>query len=150
LVKTWGDSTQHKDWASAAKPVLSTLLLAAVADGRVPSVDAEVQDCGWALSAKDREMTFRHLANMVSGYACTEPPGRAWGYNDLAIQLYAKSLERVFGQPLDKAIRTRLAALQFEDGAIFGSRHGLGVIASPRNFARLGWLWLNRGRWGHG
>ena len=85
---------------------------------------------------------------MVSGYACTEAPGRAWGYNDFAIQLYAKSLERVYGEPLDKAFRTRFAALQFEDGEIFGSRNGLGVTASPRDFARLGWLWLNHGRWG--
>ena len=148
LIKTWGNFTQQKDWASAAKPVLSTLLLAAVAEGRLPSVDAPVKDCGWTLSAKDAAMTFRHLANMVSGYACSEAPGRAWGYNDFAIQLYAKSLERVFGQPLDKAFRTRFAELQFEDGAIFASRNGLGVVASPRDFARLGWLWLNRGRWG--
>lgn len=148
LIKTWGNLAQHKDWASAAKPVLSTLLLAAVADGRLRSVDAPVKDCGWELSAKDRGMTFRHLANMVSGYACTEAPGQAWGYNDFAIQLYAKSLERVYAEPLDKAFRTRFAALQFEDGEIFGSRSGLGVTASPRDFARLGWLWLNHGRWG--
>ena len=148
LIKTWGNLAQHKDWASAAKPVLSTLLLAAVADGRLRSANAPVTDFGWEMSAKDKDMTFRHLANMVSGYACTEAPGQAWGYNDFAIQLYAKSLERVYAEPLDKAFRTRFAALQFEDGEIFGSRKGLGVTASPRDFARLGWLWLNHGRWG--
>jgi CubicO group peptidase (beta-lactamase class C family) len=40
-----------------------------------------------------------------------------------------------------------LAALQFQDGEFFGGRGGLSVAASPRDFARLGWLWLNRGRW---
>ena len=42
-------------------------------------------------------MTFRHLANMTSGYARPEEPGKAWAYNDFAIQLYQKTLfDRVF------------------------------------------------------
>ncbi len=89
----------------------------------------------------------RQLANMVSGYACAEPPGAAWGYNDFAIQLYAKTLEKVFGETLEQVIRSRLGDLQFEDSEIFGSRNGTGVTASPRDFARIGWLWLNRGNW---
>jgi len=147
LVQTWGEQASHKWWASASKPVLSTLLLAAVQDGRVPSADAPVRSAGWALSAKDTAMTFRQLANMTSGYATTDTPGTAWAYNDFAIQLYARSLEKTFAQPLDAAFRSRFAALEFEDGAFFGHRNGLGVVASPRDFARLGWLWLNRGRW---
>ena len=147
LVKSWGNLTSHKWWASASKPVLSTLLLLAVQEQKLPSVDALVKSVGWELSPKDSTMTFRHLANMVSGYACTEPPGAAWGYNDFAIQLYARSLEKVFEQSLDEAFRQRMAALQFEDGEFFGGRGGLSVAASPRDFARLGWLWLNRGRW---
>ena len=133
LVKTWGDVSRHKDWASAAKPVLSTLLLAAVADGKLASVDALVKDVGWPLNEKDAAMTYRHLANMVSGYCCAESPGVAWGYNDFAIQLYAKSLERVFGKSLDAVWRERFAGLQFEDGVFFGSRDGLGVSASVRD-----------------
>jgi CubicO group peptidase (beta-lactamase class C family) len=147
LIKAWGDFSKQKDWASAAKPVLSTLLLLAVQEGKLASVDAPVKEAGWPLSAKDSGMTYRHLANMVSGYGCAEPPGAAWGYNDFAIQLYAKSLEKIFHQPLDETFRRRMAALEFEDGAFFGSRGGLGVQASVRDFARLGWLWLNQGRW---
>ena len=147
LVKSWGDLTTHKWWASASKPVLSTLLLLAVQEQKLPNVDAPVSSAGWELSPKDATMTFRHLANMVSGYACGEPPGAAWGYNDFAIQLYARSLEKVFHQSLDQAFQQRLAALQFQDGEFFGGRGGLSVAASPRDFARLGWLWLNRGRW---
>jgi CubicO group peptidase (beta-lactamase class C family) len=87
---------------------------------------------------------------MTSGYACLEAPGAAWGYNDFAIQLYARSLEKIFGQTMADAFAARFAALQFEDGAFFGHRNNLGVVASPRDFARLGWLWLNRGQWnGH-
>ena len=147
LVKSWGNFQKNGDWASAAKPVLSTLLLLAVQEGRLDGVDALVKQVGWPLSEKDATMTFRHLANMTSGYACGEAPGKAWGYNDFAIQLYALSLKKVFDQPLNEALTQRLAALEFEDGAIFGSRHGLGVTASPRDFARIGWLWLNRGQW---
>ncbi len=147
LVKTWGNTERHKDWASAAKPVLSTLLLAAVADGKLASVDTRVKDAGWALNQKDAAMTFRQLANMTGGYCCAEPPGEAWGYNDFAIQLYAKSLERVYGRPLDEAFRTRFAAIQLQDGEFFASRAGLGVSASVRDFARLGWLLMNDGAW---
>jgi PelA/Pel-15E family pectate lyase len=147
LVTSWGDMTRHKDWASAAKPVLSTLLLLAVQEKRIASVDARVQDLGWALTAKDASMTFRHLANMVSGYGLSEKPGEAWGYNDFAIQLYAQSLEKVFGDSLERVLHDRMEAVQFEDGEFFGSRDGTGVTASSRDFARLGWLWLNRGKW---
>lgn len=53
----------------------------------------------------------------------------------------------MFGEPLAATFGRRFAALQFEDGAFFGHRNDLGVVASPRDFARLGWLWLNRGHW---
>ena len=53
LIASWGDSTRHKDWASAAKPVLSTLLMLAVDEGKLASVDARVKDLGWNLSDKD-------------------------------------------------------------------------------------------------
>ena len=147
LVKTWGDQDSKRDWASAAKPVLSTLLLFAVHEGKLQSVDSPVAGAGWDLAAKDRTMTFRHLANMTSGYGRGEPPGAAWAYNDYAINLYAKSLEKVFGETLERAARKRLAALEMEDGSIFSSRRGLGVKTTPRDFARIGWFWLNRGRW---
>ncbi len=147
MIKTWGHFDANADWASAAKPLLSTLLLFAVQEGRLESVDDLVKEVGWLLSEKDATMTFRHLANMVSGYACGEAPGEAWGYNDFAIQLYARSLEKIFEQPLNQAFIQRLAELDFEDGELFGSRNGAGVTASPRDFARVGWLWLNRGEW---
>lgn len=147
LVKAWGEVAASGDWGSAAKPMLSTLLLLAVQEGKLTSVNALVKDVGWELTPKDSTMTFRHLANMVSGYARGEAPGAAWAYNDSSIELFARSLEKVFQQPLDVVCRQHLAALQFEDGTIFGTRDGRGVEASPRDYARIGWLWLNRGQW---
>lgn len=153
LIKTWGRPERRRDWASAAKPVISTLLLFAVHEGRLPSVDAPVRPWvrkrwpGKDLVEKDRGMTFRHLANMTSGYARAEPPGTHWAYNDLAISLYRHLMVEVLSESLNDAALRRLAALQFEDGDLFGSRGGGGVNTSPRDFARVGWFWLNRGNW---
>jgi CubicO group peptidase (beta-lactamase class C family) len=149
MVKSWG-ADDKGDWASAAKPVLSTMLFFAIEEGRLSGVHNLIRDWGWSLIAKDQPMEFFHLANMTSGYARGEIPGAAWAYNDYAIQLYAKTLfDRVYGTSADAAARdaNRLGFLQFQDGTIFGSRGGYGVEASPRDFARIGWLWCNKGYW---
>ncbi len=155
MVRTWGDQDSKGDWASAMKPVMSTMLMFAVKEGRLKNLDAEVRpyvqrSLRKDLVSKDRSMTFRHLANMTSGYALPEKPGAAWAYNDYAINLYGKTLfDGVLGQtPNDAATAAgRLGTLQFEDGAIFGSRGGYGLKTTCRDFARIGWFWLNRGNW---
>ncbi len=147
LVHEWGDITTNRDWASAAKPVLATLMLIAVNKRLLSSPATPVRTVGWPLQPKDSGMTFAQLANMTSGYARGEAPGTAWSYNDYGIQLLARSLERVFKSDLDQAARKYFAPLAFEDSFIFASRNGLGVTLSPRDMARLGWLWLNEGRW---
>jgi len=148
VVKSWGNESEKGDWFSSAKPVLSTLLFFAIHEGLVKSVDQPIADWGWNLSAKDRTMTFRHLGSMTSGYARPEKPGVAWAYNDFAIQLYRKTLfDKVFatgGKEVAEAAH-RLGALGLQDGLDFTSRHRL--KASIRDFARICWFWLNRGRW---
>lgn len=143
----WGRSHDRGDWASAGKPVLSTLLFFAIAEGLVSGIDDPIGNWDWQLTEADRDITFRHLANMTSGYARGEPPGARWAYNDVAVNLYGLTLKRVFNSDLDQVALNRLAALQFEDGSIFGSRDGIGVDASIRDFARIGWFWLNNGNW---
>lgn len=146
VVRLWGDPEEKVGWMSSSKPVLTTLLFFAVQQGKLKGVDDLVGDWGWELVAKDRTMTFRHLANMTSGYACQEPPGAAWAYNDYGIQLYRLTLERVFGKTLNEAAAECLAPLRFQDGyEVFASnRH---FRTTPRDFARMGWLWMNRGNW---
>ena len=59
-------------------------------------------------------MTFRHLADMTSGYGRPERPGEAFAYNDYAIQLYQLTLfDRVFQRTPEKAAHDprRLGAL---------------------------------------
>ncbi len=152
LVYSWGNTATKFDWGSAAKPVLSTMLFFAINEGRVASPDSLVRDWGWNLSAKDQPMTFRELADMTSGYALPEAPGTRWAYNDYGIQLYALTLfNRVFTDgTADAAARNpnRLGALQLQDGSLFGPVRGaLGLYTSVRDYARVGWLWLNKGSW---
>ena len=150
VVKTWGTQSYKSDWASAAKPVVSTMLFFSIQEGLLDNVNELIEDHGWDLITKDETMTFYHLANMTSGYARGEVPGAAWAYNDYAIQLYVETLfDNVYGTTPNTAATNanRLGYLQFEDGSIFSSRYGYGIETSVRDFARIGWLWCNYGYW---
>lgn len=149
VIKTWGDQAERGDWASSAKPVLSTMLFFALKEGLVKSVDQPLSDFWEGLKEKDRTITFRHLGSMTSGYARPEGPGEAWAYNDFAIQFYQKTLfDKVFKGDA-KAVAEdpkRLGALGFQDGLKFTDRRRLS--ASVRDFARIAWFWANKGKWG--
>jgi len=148
VVKSWGDQSERSDWFSSAKPLLSTLLLFAIQEGKVESVDTPVKEFGWQLTGKDQGITFRHLANMTSGYGRPDAPGAAWAYNDYAIQLYQLTLfDKVFREaPENAAMHSRrLGILQFEDGLLFLKNRRMS--ASVRDFARLAWFWLKQGNW---
>jgi VCBS repeat-containing protein len=152
MVYTWGDQTLKDDWASAAKPVMHTLLFFAVQENRVASLEEPVGKwvlaaTGGALSTEDEPMTFAQLMNMTSGYARIEAPGAAFSYNDVASNLKSKLIGAILGEPLDDQLRTRLAPLQFEDGSLLTTRGGYGVSTTARDFARIGWFWMNRGNW---
>ncbi len=137
VVKAWGAQNQKGDWASSAKPVLSTLLMFALREGKIKSFDQRVGDFGWELSPKDRTMTLRQLASMTSGYARPEEPGRGWAYNDYAIQLYQKTLFDKIFQGTPEAIFAdpqRFGALRLEDGFSFRKTNRR-MSASVRDFA---------------
>lgn len=149
VVKTWGAQDKKGDLFSSAKPVLSTLLMFAVREGKVKDFDQPVVDFGWPLDPKDRTMTLRHLASMTSGYARPERPGQAWAYNDYAIQLYQQTLfDKVFQAPPESVFHDsqRFGALQLQDGFSFRQKNRR-MSASVRDFARIAWFWLNRGNW---
>jgi CubicO group peptidase (beta-lactamase class C family) len=143
--------------ASAFKPVLSTLLLIAIQEGRLNSVDERVAAVEPRLKSlnhgKDAGITWRHLASQTSGYGLIEPPGAAYSYNDFALTLYYQLLtHEVFQTNGTEVLRSRLAEpLQFEDDFSFNAfrrpdRDGR-LALSVRDFARIGLLYLRQGRW---
>jgi CubicO group peptidase (beta-lactamase class C family) len=158
LVYTWGDPGKSGDLASAFKPLLSTLMLIAVQEGKLKGVDDLVADVEPRLKAinggKDAGITWRHLASQASGYGLVERPGEAYSYNDYALALYYDSLTRGVFKEQGSAILKKYFAepLGFEDRytfEAFGPKDRPGRLAlSVRDFARFGWMYLNGGRWG--
>jgi len=157
MAYSWGDQTRSSDVASAMKPVLSTLLLIAVQEGKLKGVDEPLVAFEPRLRAlnhgKDAAITWRHVASQTSGYGLAEAPGVAYSYNDFALALYYDTVtQRVFGTNGTQVLRTRLAEpLQFEDPfsfEAFGPKDRPGRLAlSVRDFARFGLLYLQNGKW---
>lgn len=157
LVYSWGDVSSSGDVASAVKPVISHLLLTAIQEGLLESVDDPVSRIEQRLASVETgsvPISWRHLASQTSGYGLAEPAGTAWAYNDYALALYYDLLmNRVFRQDGTEVLRTRLAEpLGFEDPytfEAFGPEDRPGRLAvSVRDFARFGLLYLRGGRWG--
>jgi CubicO group peptidase (beta-lactamase class C family) len=157
MVFSWGDQSESSDVASAFKPILSTLLLLAVQEGRLQGVDERVAEFEPRLKilnqGKDAEITWRHLASQTSGYGLAEAPGAAYAYNDFALTLYYNLLtQQVFQTNGTDVLRTRLAdPLQFEDAYTFNAfrradRDGR-LALSVRDLARIGLLYLRNGQW---
>jgi len=156
LIYSWGDISVSEDIASAVKPLISHLLLTAVQEGRLRSVDDPVSNVEPRLRALQRDsipITWRHLASQTSGYGLIEAPGTAWAYNDYALALYYDSLMfGVFQERGDEVLRSRLAEpLRFQDPytfEAFGPEDRPGRLAvSVRDFARFALLYLRGGRW---
>ena len=154
LIHTWGTASAKFDWASASKPVLSTLLFFALHESLVPTVDEVLDVHRNGFSAPDQAITWRHVANMLSGYAVADAPGAKWDYNDYGVMLFATTLcDDVFADDAEAIAsdEARLGALDFQDGTIFGGgANDYRINTSPRDMARIGWFWLNEGRWSGG
>ena len=151
-------------WASASKAVVSTMLFFAINEGRLSGPDVTVrtyvqqQFPGEDLIAKDVPMTFFQLANAQSGYVLPEAPGDAYVYQRLRIQtvqipgvrtaLWGQSDQARARWPRQIAAPERLGPLQFQDGSLIAIIKGAPRWnATLRDTARLGWFWLNKGRW---
>jgi CubicO group peptidase (beta-lactamase class C family) len=164
LVYTWGDATKPGDVASAVKPFFAHFLLRALADKRIPALDEKVvrweprlTDLNASLGHKDREITWRHMANQVSCYGLAERPGTAFCYNDWQMALFADLLFRrvyqvdwpdVDAKILHPLLTNPLGCEDRPTLVAFGTGIRAGRLAiSPRDFARFGQLYLQHGRW---
>lgn len=164
MVYTWGDEKKRGDVASACKPVISHFLIVALERGMIPSLDEKVvrweprlNDINAELGYKDREITWRHLANQTSCYGVPERPGTAFDYNDYQMALFWDTLFlKVYcvteATADDKVLRPMLTdILQCQDNPTFtpinkpdrAGRFGV----SARDFCRFGLLYMMHGKW---
>ncbi len=164
MVYTWGEHTRRGDVASAAKSLYSHFLFKALELGKIPSLNQKVsvweprlKKINPELGYKDRDITWRHMANQISCYGLTHKPGTAFAYNDWQMALFFDTLFlKVYGATWDNVDRKVLHPLltdsiQCQDNPTFmafgtGDRPGRLAI-SPRDFARFGLLYLNEGNW---
>lgn len=164
MVYTWGDQSKRGDVASAAKPWYSHFLFKALEDGRISGLDEKVSK--WEprlniinkdLGYKDRDITLRHMANQISCYGVTEPPGTAYAYNDwqmalfwdtVFLKVYGSTYEMVDEQVLHPQLTDILECEDNPTFMAFGVKDRAGRLAvSVRDFARFGLLYLHRGNW---
>ena len=150
--------------ASVTKSMLSTLVGIAMGQGRIASMDQPVVALvpEWAgLNADPRAgaVTLRHLLTMTSGF---EPvmrettareawarqvraqPGQVFAYDNAMVPLLVAILEKVTGTPVADYARRELAE-PLGAGA-FEPRRGLRMRTI--DMARVGQLFLQKGRWG--
>jgi hypothetical protein len=164
MVHTWGSQSQRSDVASACKPWYSHFLFKAVEDGKLTGVAEKAVDhwsCLNTLNAslgyKDRNITFRHMANQISCYGVREAPGTAYDYSDHQMALFWDVLFRAvysaaYSNVDANVLRSMLTnPMQCQDSPTMmafgtGDRPGR-VGVSVRDFARFGLLYLNQGDW---
>lgn len=116
LVHEWVqgvDPFERQYLASAAKSLYSSLLGIAVAESKIPSLDAKVVDIypmmmdvhegegpkpGRYAFEKDREITFRHLICNCSGYMKPgEAPGKVFHYQTFGMNVLTHALATAYG-----------------------------------------------------
>ena len=166
MVYTWGDQNARSPtqaWASASKAVVSTMLFFAINEGRLSGPDVSVrtyvqqQFPGEDLIAKDVPMTFRQSGQRSEWLRAARGARRRLCVQRLRIQtvqipgvrtaLWRQPDQR---EPVAAEITApeRLGPLQFQDGSLIAIiKGGPRWNATLRDTARLGWFWLNKGRW---
>lgn len=175
-------ATRHTLY-SVTKSVTSALVGAAIADGRLPGVDAPIATLlpPGALAGDDprrQAITLEHLLTMTAGLAWVEGDpayGRMvrspdWVESVLALPMaeapgarfnYCSGCSHVLSAILDRAVEPGL--LGYAEETLFaplGIRDvrwetdpagrpvgGWGLELTPRDMAKLGYLYLNQGQW---
>jgi CubicO group peptidase (beta-lactamase class C family) len=159
---------------SSTKSVTGLLVGMLIADGKIRSADQPVCEflSTWCDGTRGR-VTLRHLLTMTAGLPAMpdssvgfrgskdafvmhlEPsaePGTRWDYSNEDVQLLSPILDRAAGEPIQDYARRRLfeplgmrtTRLYAPEGEAWTYA---GMQTTPRDFARLGLLMLQRGRW---
>jgi CubicO group peptidase (beta-lactamase class C family) len=175
---------------SVAKSFVSTLVLMAIEEGYVGSIDDPITNYLPEMSERDERferVTIRHLLTMSSGFEYQEmrwfvfngddplttyhpdqreislnntritgAPGQAFHYNKYHPQLLGMILERATGMSVTEWTQTRLwdrLGMEFDGAWTLDSTDSgfekmeAGLNARAIDFAKLGRLFLDEGRW---
>jgi CubicO group peptidase (beta-lactamase class C family) len=161
-VYTWGSVGRVTDIASSVKSMIGFLTVKAVQTGKLRSLDAKVgvleprlNDINANLAYKDRNITWKHLANMMSGYGITKNPGTHYDYNDYSVALWFDTLLKAYrvsrSEVNSRLFRPQIARpLGMQDRPDMQTCRAGNVgrlCMSVRDFARWAHLILNRGNW---
>jgi CubicO group peptidase (beta-lactamase class C family) len=161
-VYTWGSTSQVTDIASSVKSIIGFLTVKAVQTGKLSSLDSKVNVLEPRLNSinpnldyKDRNITWKHLANMMSGYGITKKPGAYYDYSDYNVALWFDALLKAYrvspSEVNSKLFRPHIAGpLRMQDNPDMQSCKAGNVgraCMSVRDFARWAHLMLNRGDW---
>lgn len=160
---------------SSTKSVTGILVGMLIDDRKIKSVDEPV--CAYVkewCAGQKAKVTLRHLLAMTSGLArmhnegvgfvadknpyvinlslATEP-GAAWAYSNEGVQLLSPILDKAAGEPIQEYARKRLfEPLGMSSTRLHQDEKGhawtyADMETTPREFARLGLLMLNKGVW---
>jgi CubicO group peptidase (beta-lactamase class C family) len=154
-VYRWGFDHRPRYAASVKKSLISVMILQAVEAGLIGGIDEAVVRFEPRLAGLnggvDAGITWRHLANMTSGYGMADRPGEAFAYNDYAVALWYDTLmDKVYREKGTAVLRRQLAEpLGFEDEVTFQAFGPKGpepkLRISARDLARFGQLLMDRG-----
>jgi CubicO group peptidase (beta-lactamase class C family) len=168
-------TTPMKSW-SVAKSHVSAIVGIALERGELGNLDDSIADYLPALAGDPRaQVTLRHLLSMTAGLydgvlsdmagmftapdmsahalatELNEPPGTAWQYSNVAVQMF-EPIFRGLGWRADEYARRHLwEPIGMNASWITDSSDNpalyMNVIASCRDHARFGYLMLRRGCW---
>ncbi len=169
-------STMVKSW-SIAKSHTSTAVGVALARGDLGSVDDSIAEYLPELAGTDKEaITLAHLLSMTAGLysgvlddmagmfesmdmtqkaldtPLDHPPGTEWHYSNIAVQMFDPILRAATGMPVDEYTRMHVWDRIGMDAEWFHDPAGnpalyMNVLATCRDHARFGYLYLQRGCW---
>ena len=160
---------------SSTKSVTGLLVGMLLDEGKIPSLDTPVclYLAQWCAGDK-AHVTLTHLLTMTSGlprmYAegvgsvsdkdpfvvalpLATTPGTTWAYSNEGVQLLSPILDKAAGEPIQDYARRRLfEPLGMRETRLHLDERGhawtyADMETTPRDFARLGVLMLNRGLW---
>jgi CubicO group peptidase (beta-lactamase class C family) len=177
VVMSWGDIDRRYDLKSAGKSIGITALGLAIKDGKLRLDDKALKhhvrfgvpphsnaETGWL-----DDITILHLATMTAGFEKSGgyaklvfAPGTKWAYSDSGTNWLAECITLAYGQDLHALMSEHVfkplgikpsdltkRAHRYRPHKINGikRRELSGISANVDAMARIGYLYLRRGKW---